>query len=105
MMIRLHRGLSKKVSFSGTEVHKTTDMTVYSGLELPEFSGTSADFHSWKKDVKTEFEGVLNGVDFLTSADYCTQNLDVSKVLVSWVKKSLKSGASAFMDTVPATDK
>lgn len=98
----------KQVSFSktpDTPVQKMTDMTVYSNLKLPEFSGTSADFHSWKKASKTEFEGILNGTDFLTNESYCLTHIDILKVLVSRIKKSLKKGASAFMDNVPDADK
>ena len=88
-----------------TDVQKTTEMSVYSSLKLPDFAGTSADFHSWKKATKTEFEGILHGSDFLNDSAYCDTHLAISKVLVSRIKKSLKKGASAFIENVPITDR
>ena len=91
----------KTVTFLSSSLHQhVVDMNSYSSLQLPEFSGTTADFDNWQKDVKTEMEGLVHGTEYLTDAAYCTENKTVSKVLVSRLKRALKSNASLFMENI-----
>ena len=74
----------KTASWGSTAVchQHMIDLLTYSALKLPAFLGTMSDFHSWKKDVQTEFEALIGGHEYLTNAQFCDANLNISKVLV-----------------------